>query len=147
MSRSTREIDTLKTLHTALIDSRNGYEEALTQAEGGDHIILFQELIAAHQTSTVEIEQRVAALGETPDISGSFMSTINRTMMDVRALFTGLGDAVLPALISSEKRNIELYDAALKVSGADYAPILSANRESLIELIGKMERLQARAAA
>ena len=57
MSRSTPEIDTLKTLHTALIDSRNGYEEALTQAEGGDHIILFQELIAAHQTSTVEIEQ------------------------------------------------------------------------------------------
>lgn len=141
------EIDVLKPLHTSLIDSRNGYDEALRQAEGGDHIILFQELVAAHQTATVEIEQRLAALGETPDASGSFMSTLNRTMMDFRALFMGLGDAILPALISAEKRNLSEYDAALDVAGADFAPILAGNRQALADLIGKMERLQARSAA
>ena len=73
MSHPASEIDVRKPLHTSLIDSRNGYDEALRQAEGGDHIILFQELAAAHETATVEIEQRLAALGETPDASGSFM--------------------------------------------------------------------------
>ena len=147
MSRMISEIDALRPLHTSLIDSRNGYEEALRQAEEGDHITLLRELAAAHQTATVEIEQRLAALGQTPDTSGSFMSVVNSTIMDFRALFTGLGDAVLPALISAEKRNLLAYDEALKVSGADFAPILAGNRSALESLIGKMERLQARTAA
>lgn len=147
LSAKASEIQALKDLHTKLIDSRNGYEEALRQAEGDDHIIVFQELAAAHQTASVEIELRLVALGVTPETSGSLLSTLNQTMMDIRALFTGLGDAVLPALISAEQQNVASYDGAIAGAGADFAPILVASRQTLLDLIGKMERLHARAQA
>ena len=38
----TEHADALKTLHTSLIDSRNGYEEALEDAEGKGLTPLFR---------------------------------------------------------------------------------------------------------
>ena len=102
-------LDHLKSLQTGAIDARNGYEEAL---EG----------------------QQLSAAGEKPDESGSFMSTVHRTIMDVRSLFGGLDDSVLPGLIDGEKRNVAAYDEALNKTrpSAELAGLLADQREHLV---------------
>ena len=47
-SFSDDQIDHLKSLHTASIDARNGYQEALEDAEGRGLTSLFRDMIALH---------------------------------------------------------------------------------------------------
>ena len=41
------------------------------------------------------------------------MTAVHKTIMDVRSMFDGLDESVLPGLIDGEKRNVAKYDAAL----------------------------------
>ena len=109
--------DHLKTLHTAAIDARNGYHEALEDAEGQDKYKgmtpLFRDMVALHQRHADDLGRVLTEAGEKADDSGSFMSTVHKTIMDVRSLFGGLDDSVLPGLIDGEKRNVAKYDEAI----------------------------------
>lgn len=103
----------LKTLHTAAIDARNGYQEALEDAEGKGLTPLFRDMVALHQRHADELHRVLTEAGEKPDDGGSFMSTVHKTIMDIRSLFGGLDDSVLPGLIDGEKRNVAKYDDAI----------------------------------
>ncbi len=106
---STDILDDLKTLHTHAIDARHGYEEALHDAEGRGMTPLFREMIALHTTNAGELASVLARFGELPDESGSFMSTVHRTIISLRSLFGGLDASVLPGLVDGEKRNVSAY--------------------------------------
>ncbi|MBA2590700.1 MAG: PA2169 family four-helix-bundle protein [Alphaproteobacteria bacterium] len=138
--------DQLKSLHTAAIDARNGYREALKDAEKPhDLASVFQEMADLHQANATELHSLLIAASEQADDNGSFMSTIHRTIMDVRALFGGLDDSVLPGLIDGEKRNISHYgDALAAVAGDDeVAAILRGERSRIAAAITKLEFLKA----
>jgi uncharacterized protein (TIGR02284 family) len=107
-------VDQLKSLHTRAIDALHGYGEALAQAEGKGMTPLFKEMIAIHTRNSDELAMDLRGMGEKANDDGSFMSTIHRTIMDIRSLFGGLGESVLPGLIDGEKRNVESYDEILK---------------------------------
>ena len=49
------EFDALTSLHTALIDSRNGYDEALKDAEGKGLVPLFREMSAPHSKHAADL--------------------------------------------------------------------------------------------
>ena len=112
----TDHLDALKTLHTSLIDSRNGYEEALEDAEGKDLTPLFREMIDMRNTHAGELEPYLTALGETPDDDGSFMSTVHRTVISIRSILTDLDDSILPGLIDGEERIVKGYDEAIRLA-------------------------------
>lgn len=112
----TERADTLKSLHTALIDSRNGYQEALDDAEGKGLTPLFRDMIALRTSDADALARHLIALGETVDAEGSFMSTVHRTVISIRALFTELDESILPGLIDGEQRILGYYDEALKAS-------------------------------
>jgi uncharacterized protein (TIGR02284 family) len=135
----------LKTLHTNEIDARNGYEEALEDAEGKGMTPLFRDMIALHQANAEELGGILIGAGEEADDSGSFMSMVHRTIMSVRSLFDGLDGSVLPGLIDGEKRNLSKYDDALKaVSGSPaIATTLTAQRAKISEKIALMEQQNA----
>lgn len=63
-----------------------------------------------------------------PGDEGSFMTIVHKNIMDVRSLFNGLDESVLPGPIDGEKRNISKYDDALKAIEApnDIASLLTA---------------------
>nr|WP_205512355.1 PA2169 family four-helix-bundle protein [Rhodopseudomonas sp. BR0M22] len=138
-------IDHLKTLHTTAIDARNGYEEALEDAEGKGMTPLFRDMIALHHGNAEELAGMLINAGETADDSGSFMSVVHRTIMSVRSLFDGLDGSVLPGLIDGEKRNLSKYDDALKVAAASpgVASTLTAQRARISEKIALMEQQNA----
>ena len=136
-------VDTLKSLHTALIDSREGYKEALADAEGKSLTPLFQRIIELRTRHHSELHNLLLAGGEVPDDSGSFMSTVHRTVVKVRATLTGLDENVLPALIDGEERIIGYYEDADKSGPPPMAAsVLLAQREAVEGLIGEMKRLK-----
>jgi len=109
-----RIVDHLKTLHTHAIDSRNGYEEALRDADGHGLTPLFRDMIVLHSKNAEELAAELREAGEREDESGSFMSHVHKTIMSIRSLFDGLGKSVLPGLIDGETRNVSSYEDALR---------------------------------
>ncbi len=54
-------LDHLKSLHTAAIDARNGYREALEDAEGKGMTPLFRDMIALHERHAAALAGELAA--------------------------------------------------------------------------------------
>jgi uncharacterized protein (TIGR02284 family) len=138
-------IDDLKTLHTHAVDARNGYEEALHDAEGRGMTPLFQDMIALHTTNADELSALLARLGQQPDQNGSFMTTIHRTIMRVRSLFGGLDASVVPGLIDGEKRNVSRYAETLENQdiSADVRVLLAKQRHRIEAAIVAMDGVKA----
>ena len=141
-------IDTLKSLHTALIDSREGYKEALKDADPKGMTALFREMIALRTEQSAGVEQILSGRGELVDESGSFMSTVHRTVISIRSLFSDLDESILPGLIDGEERIVSYYDEAIADTGL--APHerteLSGQRSELVEKISDMRLRSAKAA-
>jgi uncharacterized protein (TIGR02284 family) len=118
--------DQLKSLHTAAIDARNGYTEALDNAKGKGLSPLFDDMIVMHSQNADELASELRRLGEKADESGSFMTAVHRTIMNVRSMFNGLGDNVLPGLIDGEMRNLKHYNDVLETphAWAELKPVL-----------------------
>lgn len=135
----TQTLDELKKLHTAAIDARNGYEEALEDAEGRGLTQLFRQMISLHTTNADELARALTSAGEQADDDGSFMSTVHRAIMGIRGLFGGLDASVLPGLIDGEKRNLKRYDEAL-ASAPTQDPLLRSQRERIAAKVQEMER-------
>ncbi|ABD08717.1 conserved hypothetical protein [Rhodopseudomonas palustris HaA2] len=138
-------LDHLKTLNTSAIDARNGYQEALEDAEGKGLTSLFRDMIALHHGNAEELAGMLLNAGEEADDSGSFMSVVHKTIMSVRSLFDGLDGSVLPGLIDGEKRNLAKYDEAVQASAGAPAIVatLTAQRNKIREKIELMQQQNA----
>jgi hypothetical protein len=68
------------------------------------------------------------------------MSTVHETIMDVRALFSGLDESVLPGLIDGERRNIAKYDDA--INGGLPGPERVALEHQRAELQAKVAKME-----
>jgi uncharacterized protein (TIGR02284 family) len=132
--------DHLKSLHTAAIDARNGYTEALDDADGKGMSPLFSDMIALHSLNADELKHALQKLGEETDDSGSFMTNVHRTIVSIRALFNGLDNSVLPGLIDGEQRNLGHYNDVLNASDApdDVTKTLVAERGRIETAILRM---------
>lgn len=138
-------LDRLKSLHTGAIDARNGYDEALQDAEGHGLTGLFQSMIKLHETNASELAAVLHTAGEASDDNGSFMTTVHRAIMSIRSLFGGLDQSVLPGLIDGEHRNMSHYDEALRLPGLEPSAehMLTIQRAHLADAVASMERSEA----
>ena len=144
-------VNHLKSLHTSAIDARNGYREALKdaagirEAEGKGMMPLFRDMMNLHDANATELGRELVKVNELPDEEGSFMTVIHKTIMDVRSLFEGLDESVLPGLIDGEKRNVSKYEDALKQAGVppNVAALLKRQRQGLVQKISWMQELAA----
>jgi uncharacterized protein (TIGR02284 family) len=134
-------LDHLKALHTSAIDARNGYQEALKDAAGRGMTPVFHDMMTLHADNAAELARELVKANELPDDEGSFMTTVHKTIMDVRSLFNGLDESVLPGLIDGEKRNVSKYDEALKRAGApaSVVTLLIRQRDRLAQKIAQMQ--------
>ena len=147
MTQATEEIDALTSLHTALVDSRNGYQEALEDATGRGLIGLFREMIDMRDRDAAQLVAVLSSLGHAADRDGSFMSTVHRTVIKIRSLFTDLDESILSGLIDGEERILGYYDEAIEVAaGRSYRDVLEHQREQLRQKIGQMRSREAASA-
>jgi len=144
----TGSIESLKKLHTVLIDTHRGYEEALKEARADSSSSalapLFREMIDLRGKAHMDIHEVLISLGEKPDDSGSFMTTVHRIAIDARAMVTGLNES-LPSFISGEEQVIAVYDETLEANAgnAKITDVLMRQKQSLRAEISKMKSLQA----
>jgi uncharacterized protein (TIGR02284 family) len=134
-------VDHLKSLHTSAVDARNGYQEALEDAKGKGMTALFRDMMALHQDNADELARELIKGNQIADEEGSFMTVVHKTIMDIRSLFNGLDQSVLPGLIDGEQRNVAKYDDALKdvKTPGDVASLLTAQRGKIAQKIAEME--------
>jgi len=138
-------LDHLKSLHTSEIDARNGYQEALKQADGKGMTPLFREMMELHERNAAELARALARDDEVADEKGSFMTVVHETIMDLRSMFNGLEESMLPGLIDGEKRNVSKYDGAILTARTRpiIANFLASQRDRIVEKIAAMETQKA----
>ena len=136
------EVDALKDLHTALIDTRRGYEEATKDAETSDLKALFRDMVTLRSRDHEEIHRALTSLGEKPDESGSFLTTVHRAVIGLRAAVTGLDASALDGFVDGEERVIGKYNAALDACTNQPAltEILMRQKRVLLTKIAQMKR-------
>ena len=134
-------LENVTALHTALIDSRTGYETALEHAGDKGLAPLFLEMVALRNAHAGEIGSALAALGHQPDESGSYMSAVHWAVINMRALITGLDESILPGLIDGEQRIVGYYDEALAAASGQsgLTAILQAQRATVTDKIAAMQ--------
>ena len=89
----------------------------------------------------------MAQKGEKPDESGSFMTTVHKTMTSARSAVTGINANALSPFISGEESIFEEYDEAIKEASADSATrdMLTGRRSGLSAQIAEMKSMKASA--
>ena len=137
--------DALKKLHTAMLDTREGYEVAERDAETPELKALFGEMVALRGKDHEAIHHALTQEGEKPDESGSFMATVHKTMTSARSAVTGIDAKALSPFISGEESILEEYDAAIKEASADGATrdMLTGQRSALSVKIAEMKSMKA----
>lgn len=141
---ATQGTDRLNELHTALLDSLHGYEEALEDAGPRGMTTLFQQMIALRTAATAELEPAIVSRGETA--GSSLMSAVHRTVISIRSLFNDLDESILPGLIDGERRILQTYDEALQAPDLPLRETVMRQRAAVVEKIKDMEVLAAKAA-
>lgn len=137
-------VKSLASLHIAAIDARNGYREAMREAEGKGLAPLFSELATLHEKHAATLARHLVELDQKPDNDGSFMTLVHKTIFDLRALFGGLDESVIPGLIDGEQRNVKKYDQALEEPGYDaIQDTLRRHRGGLAAIVEKMSSMKA----
>lgn len=118
--------ESLASLHTAIVDARNGYEEAIGRAELPELRAIFQRVKALHEKARTELHETLLVRGLSADDSGSFMSTVHKAVISA---VTGLDDESLSAFASGEERIVEDYEKAIEDNPDDDALVALLERQ------------------
>lgn len=133
-------------LLTVVIDSRNGYSEALKDTTHESMAAFFSSMHELKSRHVAELESLLGSRGVEPDESGSFLTTINRAIISIASVFGGVSENVIPGLIDGETRIVGYYDNAILVAdAADEKQILEKQRQELHQMIDTMRAMQANA--
>lgn len=144
MSSNTEADEKFQDLLTVVIDSRNGYKEALEDTKHAKMAAFFSDMLALKDRHVSELEHLLRERGVVPDESGSFLTTINRAIFSIKSVFGGVDESVIPGLIDGESRIIGYYDdAILAVADRDQEKqALTKQRLELAQAIDTMRAMQ-----
>lgn len=115
----TDELQSVVELRTTLIDANRGYEEGATLTEDQHIRSLLLQLRDLHAEHIQELTVALTARGVAEPEEGSLMTTVHKAILNLRALFTGLNENILPGLIDGEERIVEDYRDAVEDNAAD----------------------------
>jgi hypothetical protein len=107
--------DALIQLHQRTVDVLAGYAMMVEKAEASfrDTAEAFRALHARHADRLARI---IADQGHTPDADGTFMGTINKAVVSLRAMFDEIDDDVMDNVRDGEKIVLEAFDDAISAT-------------------------------
>ncbi|KAF0675542.1 PA2169 family four-helix-bundle protein [Profundibacterium mesophilum] len=141
--------DTLKKLHTRLIDSRDGYREARNDASGEvSYVGFFDRMISEREQFHTKLHQTLGAEGVEVDEKGSALAGAHRGWMKLKDSLTGNDEGVYDEIINGEQQLKELYDDAIReCAGHPQYGFLTEQRQSVERAIEQARAEKARHAA
>ena len=101
-------------------------------------------MVALRDRHHEELHTLLRSGGETPDDSGSFMATVHKTVIGVRAAVTGLDKNSLSSFASGEEEIVDQYDKAIaEAKGGAGEDVLTRQKAELTSKIADMKRMAA----
>lgn len=141
----TDRIDAMKTLLTRLVDSREGYRDALDHVESAHIKGILTQFMERRDRNAAEVRAYLVKEGHTVDEDGSLLASAHRSFMDLKDSVTGSEDAAtLKEIVRGEKKLLDAYDDALQAAGGadpEYA-FLAEQHASLKSAIAQLETRQ-----
>ena len=136
--------DALKKLHTAMLDTRQGYEVAERDAETPALKTLFAQMIALRTKDHEAIHHALREKGVQVDDKGSFMASIHKAATSVRSAVTGLDADALSPFIKGEESIVDEYDPAIEEAATDDTTrdMLTDQQTALLGKIAEMKAMQ-----
>lgn len=104
----------LKSLHTALIDTRDGYRAAIERSTDPEASGILRIVDALHADAHGQIHGILAGRGVELDEDGSIMGGVHKAVVAVRSAIVGLDESSLSSFASGEDNNLETYDEAIR---------------------------------
>ena len=137
--------ESLKKLHTSLVDTQNAYELALKDTPDEEVAGIMKQIISLRHTDHLELHQALITAGEVPDDRGSFMSVVHENVVAVRAAVSGVDKGSLTAFASGEEKIVAEYDDAMREMSANpiVVDILTRQKDKLLAKITEMKQLSA----
>lgn len=131
----------LATLHTRTVDALKGFVKMVENAEPDFRPVVqrFHDLHARHAN---EIGRILTARGKTVDADGSFMGTVNETVVGLRAFFDEIDEEVMSSVRSGEGHVLNAFDHVLKspLEAQEHADITKM-RVELAQLVHETRNL------
>lgn len=135
--------EAVKKLYVRLLDAANGYEEAAQKTDENQMKTLYADMARFRNEQAAALAPTLARRGADPDGEGSWMSVLQRTIMQVRGALGALGPEALDPIISGERRLLELYDEAIAASaGGEDVAVLTEGREATAKRIAELETMR-----
>jgi len=130
-------------LHTAVVDAREGYEKAIEDADDDTVRQLFESARDTHAEAHADIHGALVLRQGEVGSEGSFMGTVHKAVIAVRAAVTGIDEGALGAFADGETRIVDAYDKAIAdEKDARVAEMLQRNREKTLGLISQFRSTQ-----
>ena len=116
-------IDALKTLLTRLIDSREGYRDALEHVTSPAIRDTLTEFMSRRERNAAELRTYLAQAGHSAPDDGSLLASAHRAFTDVKDKLAGSDDvSTLDELVRGEEVLLAAYDEAIAACGSGAGP-------------------------
>lgn len=131
----------LAILHTRTVDALKGFAKMVEKAEPEFRPVA-QRFHDLHARQARELADYLTAKGLSVDADGSFMGTINETVVGLRAFFDEIDEDVMNSVRSGEGHVLKAFDAVLKASpDGDQLAEITRMRTELSELLHETRHL------
>ena len=141
--------DALQSLYTRLVDSADGYRQALESSSDHTYSHIFRDMIARRERNAGELRGYLADRGVEMDDDGSLLAAAHRAFLQLKSMLMDTDEAVLDEIVRGERELLDAYDAAITPAGATTPEFefLTQQYESLREKVTELEAMKRRAAA
>ena len=127
-------------LHIRTVDALAGYVKMVEKAEA-DFRSVADQFRALHALHAGRLERMLAAHGQTADVDGSFMATVNKTVIALRAFFDEIDADVMNSVRNGENHVLAAFDLALETAQPSDQVQLREMRDELTDLLRKTSHL------
>lgn len=109
-----KSLDALIDLHSCCVDTLRGMQKMAEKAEPAFRPVV-EQFCAIHSRHVAHLDSMVREMGGVPDADGSYMGTINRAVVSLRAVFDTIDANIMDNVRSGEGRVLAAFDHALQI--------------------------------
>lgn len=133
MSTTDHDIRVLNGLIETVIDSADGYENAIADTQTSRFSEIFQRRGAERRQLTTELQSQVRALGGTPEDDGTLLASAHRMFTNLRNRVAGGDKAVIDEVEAGEDHIKAKFEEALE--NREVSPSTAAIIDSAYDLV------------
>lgn len=138
---ASKSLDALIDLHSSCVDTLRGLQKMAEKAEPAFRPVVDQ-FCALHSRHAAYLDAMAREMGGVPDVDGSYMGTINRAVVSLRAVFDTIDAGVMDNVRSGEGRVLAAFDHALQIDPAkEHLQALTKMRAELSSMLDATSHL------